>query len=210
MPPPDGGNPLQGASVHPVYCAVNKVDTVVRPVPGFLFITEVYDGVGAAPGLAPRFAIKGETMSGLTIENLDDIPWQEVRPQMQGGKRVAVHIRQIQRTPDRVVLYTRYDPGLVLERHSHTGDEVIHILEGDLLVGDVPCLPGSTIILEKGTPFGPLIAGKQGTTILEVFIGPNGTGVTPTDSEGFKRLLDAKGITLLPEPSRSAPLGSQS
>ena len=149
-------------------------------------------------------------MSGLTIEHLDGIPWREVRPQMQGGKRVAVHIKQIQRTPERVVLYTRYDPGLVLERHSHTGDEVIYILEGDLLVGDVPCRPGSTIILEKGTSFGPLIAGEQGTTILEVFIGPNGTGLTPTDPEGFQRLLDEKGITLVPEPSPSAPpLGSQ-
>ena len=87
---------------------------------------------------------------------------------------------------------------------------MIHILEGDLLVGEASCLPGSTIILEKGTPFGPLIAGEQGTTILEVFIGPNGTGVTPKDQEGFQRLLDTRGITLLPEPSRSAPLGSQS
>ena len=76
---------------------------------------------GRLPILAPRVAEKGETMSGLTIEHLGDIPWQEARPQMQGGKRVAVHIKQIQRTPERVVLYTRYDPGLVLERHSHVG-----------------------------------------------------------------------------------------
>ena len=97
-------------------------------------------------------------MPGLSIKHTDDISWREVKPQSHGYRRAAVHVKTIDRSPERVVLYTRYDPGLVVERHGHRGDEVIFVLEGDLMVGDLPARAGSTIILERETPFGPLIA----------------------------------------------------
>ncbi len=122
---------------------------------------------------------------------------------MKNGRKAAVHNHPIYRTPDRTVLKTRYDPGLVLDRQSHLGDEVIYVIEGDLMVGDQHAVAGATIILEQGTAFGPLRAGQNGTTILEVFIGPNASTPKAADTEGYKRLLKEEGITLLPEPDRT-------
>lgn len=135
-------------------------------------------------------------MSGPVIRLLDALPpTVEVRPQMHGGRRAAVHIRVVEDTPDLRVLYTRYDPGLVVERHSHAGDEVIHVLEGAVVIGDVPCPAGATIVLRKGTPFGPLVAGEEGTVLFEVFIGRGASATTPEDPAGFRELLKSRGIT---------------
>ena len=90
-----------------------------------------------------------------------------------------MHQKSIERSPARSVVYTRYGSGLVLEKHSH---EAIHILEGELMVGDVRCKPGTTIVLETGTPFGPLIAGpgRAGDEVpvaVAAFSGINGPGM---------------------------------
>ncbi len=136
----------------------------------------------------------------LKIFHVEDLPEaREVRPQEQNGRKAAVHIRQIERSEDRTLLRTFYDPGLVLDRHGHMGHQVIYVIEGDLMVGEFPAREGSTIILEKGTAFGPLRAGENGATILEIFLGPNASSPAGADPEGYKRLLAEEGITLLPE-----------
>ena len=128
----------------------------------------------------------------------------EVRPQLhRGGRRVAGHLKIIERSSDRVVVYTRYDPGLVIEKHSHLANEVLYVLEGELIVGDRVCPAGTTLVLEKGTPFGPLTAGSEGTVLFETFDGE--TGHVSEDYEGFLRILESRGITVLPEPDDSVP-----
>jgi quercetin dioxygenase-like cupin family protein len=139
-------------------------------------------------------------MPRLAFNHIDDAPPQEVRPQMHGDRRVAVHIRTLESTPERVVMHTRYDPGLILRRHSHKGDAIIYIIEGDLMVGETPVRAGSSIILEKGTAFGPLVAGAQGTTFIEIYLGPEGSQSVGADDAAYERLLEERGVTLLPEP----------
>jgi hypothetical protein len=134
---------------------------------------------------------------GLRITGPEDGEKLEVRPQLQAGRRVAGHLRIIERSPQRVVVHTRYDPGLVIEKHSHRADEVIYVLEGELIVGERRCPAGTTLVLEKGTPFGPVIAGERGAVLFENFSGE--PGHLAEDRAGFQRLVEQRGITILPE-----------
>jgi mannose-6-phosphate isomerase-like protein (cupin superfamily) len=130
--------------------------------------------------------------------------WLEVRPQIHHGtRRVAGHLKIIERSRDCVVVYTRYDPGLVIEKHSHLANEVLFIVEGELFVGDRCCPSGTTIVLEKGTPFGPLTAGSQGTVLFETFDGE--TGHVSEDYEGFLRILEERHIEILAETDATVP-----
>lgn len=114
-------------------------------------------------------------MAALRITEAAEGEWLEVRPQIHHGtRRVAGHLKIIERSPERVVVYTRYDPGLVIEKHSHLANEVLFIVEGELFVGERRCPAGTTIVLEKGTPFGPITAGPQGTVLFETFDGETG------------------------------------
>ena len=80
---------------------------------------------------------------------------------------------------------------------------MLFVLEGELMVDDRVCPAGTTLVLEKGTPFGPLIAGPRGTVLFETFDGE--TGHVSEDYEGFLRILAEREITILPEPDPSVP-----
>jgi quercetin dioxygenase-like cupin family protein len=142
-------------------------------------------------------------MAGLRITGPEGGDWLEVRPQICGGRRAAGHLRIIERSAQRVVVHTRYDPGLVIEKHSHCADEVIYVLEGELRVGERRCPAGTALVLERGTPFGPVIAGERGAVLFEVFSGE--PGHVSEDPAGFRRLLEERGIAILPEPDASVP-----
>ncbi len=105
------------------------------------------------------------------FKHIDDVQWTAALPQVRDGRSLAIHLKVLDRSEGRLVSYTRYDPGYVVPLHSHGGDEVIYILDGDVTIGDVHCTPGMAIMLNKGTPIGPIVAGSQGTRLLEVFIG---------------------------------------
>jgi ChrR-like protein with cupin domain len=142
----------------------------------------------------------------LTFVHIDDVAAQEVVAQMHGEQRVGVHLKFLEWTPSRMVAYTRYDPGLILERHGHSSDAVIFIIDGHLTVGDRECPPGTLIVLERGAVFGPLVAGADGCTFLECY----GDDVTPVpaDKDGYYRLLAERGIERLPNPVFEAPPGA--
>jgi hypothetical protein len=91
----------------------------------------------------------------LRFVHVDDVEAQEVVAQLHGDERIGVHLKFLEWTNDRMVAYTRYDPGLILERHAHSSDALIFIIDGDVTIGDRPCPPGTLIVLEKGAAFGP-------------------------------------------------------
>jgi hypothetical protein len=132
-------------------------------------------------------------MAEVIFRHVDDLPWHEVRAQQHGDRRAAVNLRFLEMSPTRTVIYTRYDPGMVLERHGHASDHVIFILEGSLLVGDRWCPPGTMVLLEHGAEFGPLEAGPDGTLLIEFYTGD--PSPVPSDPDGFEALLEARGIT---------------
>ncbi len=142
-------------------------------------------------------------MPELRITNVADVEWQEVKAQMHGDRRVSVWEKYLEWTPGLMVLYGRYDPGMLIERHGHRSDHIVFVLEGEITVGAQRCGPGTNIVLEQGAAFGPIEAGPEGALMLEVMMGDPRS--VPADPAGFAALLAARGITPLPNPPVAAP-----
>jgi hypothetical protein len=137
----------------------------------------------------------------LKFLHVDDFPALEVKAQRQGDRRVGVHLRFLEQTPNRVFNYCLYDPGMTLEVHGHASDHAIFVIKGSLTVGDRECLPGMLVVLEQGAAFGPLVAGPAGTELLEFYAGD--PRPVPADPDGFAKLLEERGI--LPVTPRDLP-----
>ena len=137
-------------------------------------------------------------MPELVFRHIDDAVPQEVRAQRHGDRHVAVRCRFLEWSPTRVLIFTEYDPELVLEVHGHRSDHLIYILKGSVRIGDVNCTPGTSVLLEEGAVFGPIIAGPEGTELLEFYTG-DGRPVS-VDADRYQSLLAERGITDLPVP----------
>ena len=151
------------------------------------------------PSRSPKEAKTPE----LKIVNVEAVEWQEVKAQQHGDRRVSVWEKYLEWTPELMVLYARYDPGMMIERHGHMSDHIVYVLEGEIMVGDVRCAAGTNIVLEKGASFGPIEAGPEGASMLEIMMGDPRS--VPADSEGFARLLAKRDVTPLPNPPIQAP-----
>jgi hypothetical protein len=134
----------------------------------------------------------------LKILRVEDFPAVEVKAQQHGDVRVGVHLRFLEQTPTRTFIHCHYDPGMIIEEHGHVSDHAIYILNGSVMIGDEDCRAGTLVILERGSVFGPLVAGPDGTDILEFYAGE--PTPVPVDREAFAALLNERGIDEL-EPT---------
>jgi hypothetical protein len=134
---------------------------------------------------------------GIRFYDPMETPVQEAVAQMHGDRRVGVHIRVMEWTRERMVAYTRYDPGLVLPRHSHGSDSLIYILDGEVEIDGRRCPPGTQIVLPKDAPIGPLIAGPDGCTFIESYAGDVATN--EMDQTDYRALLAERGIVPIPK-----------
>jgi hypothetical protein len=144
-------------------------------------------------------------MAELRITHVDDVPWQEVKAQLHGSeaRRVSVWEKYLSWTPSMMVLYARYDAGMLIERHGHRSDHVVFVLSGSVRIGDRWCPAGTSVVLEQGAVFGPLEAGPEGAEMFEVMAGD--PRAVPADAAGFAALCADRGITPLPNPPIDAP-----
>ena len=133
-------------------------------------------------------------MPEIQFFHVDDVKPQSVMPQLHGKREASVHLHVFEHSDTRFFSHTFYDPGYVVECHSHAGDELIYVLEGDLTVGSQHCPPGTAIILPAGALIGPIVAGPKGTHILEIFHGKDATHAQPKDVEETRRLFESRGI----------------
>ena len=131
-------------------------------------------------------------MGELKILHVDDFPPVEVKAQMHGSRRAGAHIRILERSATQVFIHCHYDPGMTIEEHGHASDHAIFVLRGSVMVGDVDCSDGTLVVLEKGAVFGPLVAGPDGTDLLEFYAG-DPTPV-PSDPDGFAAVLRDRGV----------------
>lgn len=150
-----------------------------------------------------------EFSDGPTIESIDDHPWIEVKAQSHDGRRVSVWEKFLEWTPDRMAIYARYDPHVVVEAHGHASDHYLFVVSGEVTIGDRVCGPGTHVSLPRGSVFGPLTAGPEGATLYEIMCGD--PRALSADPEGFARLCAERGIAPLPNPPVSWPdwLGSR-
>ena len=142
-------------------------------------------------------------MARFEITHVDDLDWHEVKAQRHGERRVSVWERFLELRPERTVIYARYDPGVVVERHGHRSDHLVFVLEGLVTIGDRPCPAGTHVLLEEGAEFGPLIAGPDGAVLYEVMMGD--PRAVPADKAAFAALLAERGIEALPNPPLDLP-----
>jgi len=139
----------------------------------------------------------------LEIVHAASVPWQDAMPQRQKGKLLAVHLKILLASADRMVTFTRYDPGLVVAPHRHEGVEMIYVLEGSMKIDGAACIPGTLVVLDGESTIGPIVSGESGTVLLEVFEGANSWNprlLEPTES--YRRLVAERDITELPGAGR--------
>ncbi len=75
------------------------------------------------------------------------------------------------------ILISRLPPGDAVPPHTHSQDQLIHVLEGELTVGDQACGPGTLAYFDKDTEYG-FTAGSQGARIMIIRPGPATTTFT--------------------------------
>lgn len=154
------------------------------------------DAAVKVPGLEPSF------------RSIDDpeVNWQQVKAiRNADGSVSSVWEKWLAFSPDPqyLSLYAKWDPGVVVRRHGHYSPHVLFVIEGDMWCGDRHCPAGTHIELPFGAAFGPFVAGKSGTLLLEVMMGdPRSWG---DDAEAFHRALAARGAEALPDPAIELP-----
>ena len=147
--------------------------------------------------------MSGEREPRLAFRHIDEEPWREVKAQQHRERRASVWEKYLEWTPERLALYARYDPHMVVERHSHMSHHIVFVLEGEITVGDVCCTAGMHITLEHGAVFGPIVAGPDGAILYEIMMGD--PRAVPADREGFERLCAERGVEPLPNPPLDLP-----
>jgi hypothetical protein len=143
-------------------------------------------------------------MAELKIIRVSEVDPVEGKAQLHGDRRVGAHLRFLEDTPTRVFMHCHYDPGMTIEAHGHASDHAIFVLNGSVTVGEVECGPATLVVLEKGAVFGPLVAGIEGTDLLEFYAG-DPTPV-PEDPDAFAAMLRERDIVPVPAafPGRAA------
>jgi hypothetical protein len=131
-------------------------------------------------------------MAEVKFLRVEDFPSLEVKAQMHGDRRVAVHLRFMATTRTGAFNHCRYDPGLVLEEHGHASDHALYILRGSVNIGGTECVEGTLVLLEHGATFGPLVVGPTGAELLEFHAGD--MRPVPADPQRFTSMLEARGI----------------
>lgn len=67
------------------------------------------------------------------------------------------------------ILTVRYDPGSRVEIHYHDCDYCSIVVEGSIEISRVEHGVGDMRFVKAGTAYGPLIAGPEGCTVIDIF-----------------------------------------
>lgn len=132
-----------------------------------------------------------------------DRPFVDVKSQQQGGRRVSVWLKMLDLHPERAFFHTRYDPGLVLERHGHLSDHYVFIIAGMVWFDGEACRSGTLVRLPRGASFGPIVVGDEGAELIEVYFGD--CRPVPADRDEWEAIKRERGIRDLPNPTLDVP-----
>ncbi|EHJ62646.1 hypothetical protein NSU_0474 [Novosphingobium pentaromativorans US6-1] len=133
-------------------------------------------------------------MGGPRIKHVDDVEAFEVcRIEYEDGRSASIYERFVERLPNFVTFYNRWDPGMLQRTHGHTGHHMVFILSGEIWVGDKHCPAGTHIFLMHGDVFGPWRAGPEGCETLGVIAGAGWSFAYQEDDEAFVELLKKEG-----------------
>ena len=96
--------------------------------------------------LAQRIGAEaGEELAPLTPERQWELEWQEAAP------GISVKLLATDTDKNRVSMLVRLAPGTAYPPHRHAGIEELHLLHGELMIGDRTLYPGDYNRAEPGT-----------------------------------------------------------
>lgn len=133
----------------------------------------------------------------------EDRDYVDVKSQKQGERKVSVWLKMLDLEPERAFFHTRYDPGLVLQRHGHRSDHYVFVIAGTVFFDGERCRAGSLIKLPLGATFGPIVVGDEGAETIEVYFGD--CRPVPARSAEWDSIKRERGIVELPNPVLDVP-----
>lgn len=99
-----------------------------------------------------------------------DLSWKSSEAWQQGEKlryfRERIGVDSENAT---LILVVDYEPGCVVGVHYHDCDYCSIILEGSINISHVDYGVGHMRFIKAGTVYGPLIAGPEGCTVVDIF-----------------------------------------
>jgi quercetin dioxygenase-like cupin family protein len=132
-----------------------------------------------------------------------DVEAIAVKSQIREGTRRSVWLEFLELTPQASIFHTRYDPGLVLERHGHKSDHYVFVISGEVTFDTEVCRAGTLVHLPRGATFGPMWTGDEGAEIIEIYLGD--CRPEPADKDEWHRIMRDHDITELPNPPLPVP-----
>ena len=103
----------------------------------------------------------------MIIAHVDEAPWHRGAPGPLGVRteRGAQFIGDWEKGP--WIHINSLPAGVKAQPHSHSQDEVIFILEGELAMGGRTCGPGTVVFMERDTQYG-FTVGPRGVRFLNI------------------------------------------
>jgi quercetin dioxygenase-like cupin family protein len=92
------------------------------------------------------------------------------------------------------ILIVKYEPGSHVEPHYHHADYCSIVVEGSIEVTRRSHGVGSMRVVNAGTVYGPLIAGPDGCTVIEVFA----TGVPDPSVTAANTYVESRAAAIRP------------
>jgi ChrR Cupin-like domain len=145
----------------------------------------------------------GDSGPVVSFVHSGDVEAVEVKSELREGTRRSVWLKFLELTPEASVFHTRYDPGLVLQRHGHRSNHYIFVIDGEVRFDTEVCSAGSLVRLPHGATFGPIWVGDEGAEILEIYLGD--CRPEPADKSEWQRIKDEHDIVDLPNPPLPVP-----
>jgi anti-sigma factor ChrR (cupin superfamily) len=78
-----------------------------------------------------------------------------------------------------LIVLSKFEPGEVVEPHTHGTNYFGYVIEGQQTVGKVTFGPGDIRLVKGGTGYGPIVVGPEGCTVLIVFQNATGSMTQP-------------------------------
>lgn len=105
-----------------------------------------------------------------------DIEWgQGTSP----GIQYARFLMDEDDTSSPLIILSKFEPGEVVEPHTHGANYFEYVIEGEQTVGKVKFGAGDIRFAKAGTGYGPITIGPDGCTVLIVFQEATGGNMIP-------------------------------
>jgi len=104
------------------------------------------------------------------IMHVDEAPWLHKQDTPPGQPRPLGQrfIGDLEAGP--WIYVNNLEPGRVVPPHTHTQSETFYVVEGDIMVGDRVCGPGTVVYMKAGIEYGFMV-GQSGVSFVNIRTG---------------------------------------